>query len=149
MRKTAFLSYTMTTADAGKPGGIVSVGRQFDFLGDVETELMILNDGDESLCLGYDEVTFFDDVYVGDHMSYQGTLLKAGNTSRLCRIQAFKLAASAMRLGVPGAKETDLVWFDEPRLVSEGTVTLVVKKERQRGEQPDGAVKDPWRELGR
>lgn len=147
MRTTAFLSYTMTTADANNPRGVVPIGRQFDFLGDAETELMILHDGDESLCLGYDEVTFFDEVYVGDHMSYHATLLKAGNTSRLCRVQAFKLATPAVRLGIEGAQDTDMVWFDEPRRVSDGTVTLVVKKERQRGEQPDGAVKDPWREL--
>ena len=52
MRKVSYLSYTMTTADANNPDGIVPVGRQFDFIGDVETEEMILVDGDESLCLG-------------------------------------------------------------------------------------------------
>lgn len=147
MRKEVFLSYTMTTADANKVDGVVSVGRQFDFLGDAETELMILRDGDESLCLGYDEIKFYDDVYAGDHMNYHGTLLKEGNTSRLVLVQAFKLATPAARLGIKGAKPTDLVWFDEPRLVSEGTVTMVVRKEKQRGWQPDGTVKDPWRDL--
>ena len=38
-------------------------------------------------------------------------------------------------------------YFEEPKLISEGTVVLVVKKELQRGEQPDSAVIDPWREL--
>lgn len=52
MRKVSYLSYNMTTADANNPDGIVPVGRQFDFIGDVETEEMILVDGDESLCLG-------------------------------------------------------------------------------------------------
>lgn len=147
MRTTCFLSYTMTTADANNQRGVVPIGRQFDFLGDAETELMILCDGDESLCLGYDEVKFFNEVYVGDHMSYHATLLKKGNTSRLCRVQAFKLATPAFRLGVKDAKITDMIWFDEPLLVSDGTVTLVVKKERQRGEQPDGVVKTPWLKL--
>ena len=45
MRTEAFLSYKMTTADANNPEGVIPVGRQFDFIGDVETELMILNDG--------------------------------------------------------------------------------------------------------
>ena len=49
MRKVSFLSYKMTTADANSPDGIVPIGRQFDFIGDVETEQMILNDGDKSL----------------------------------------------------------------------------------------------------
>ena len=66
MRKVSYLSYTMTTADANNPDGIVPVGRQFDFIGDVETEEMILVDGDESLCLGYTGVEVYKDVYVGD-----------------------------------------------------------------------------------
>lgn len=40
-----------------------------------------------------------------------------------------------------------MVWFDEPVLCTEGNVRLVVKKHLQRGEQPDGAVIDPWRHL--
>ena len=64
MRKVSYLSYTMTTADANNPDGIVPVGRQFDFIGDVETEEMILVDGDESLCLGYTGVEVYKDVYV-------------------------------------------------------------------------------------
>ena len=35
MRKVSYLSYNMTTADANNPDGIVPVGRQFDFIGDV------------------------------------------------------------------------------------------------------------------
>ena len=34
MRKTAFLSYNMTTADANDASGIVPISRQFDFIGD-------------------------------------------------------------------------------------------------------------------
>ena len=63
MRKVSYLSYNMTTADANNPDGIVPVGRQFDFIGDVETEEMILVDGDESLCLGYEDVKIYQDVY--------------------------------------------------------------------------------------
>ena len=51
MRKVSYLSYNMTTADANSPDGVVPVGRQFDFIGDVETEEMILVDGDESLSM--------------------------------------------------------------------------------------------------
>ena len=71
MRKVSYLSYNMTTADANNPDGIVPVGRQFDFIGDVETEEMILVDGDESLCLGYEDVKIYQDVYVGDMMEYK------------------------------------------------------------------------------
>lgn len=146
MRTTARLSYKMTTADLSRPDGTIPVGRQFDFIGDVETELMILHDGDESLCLGYENVEFFEDVYVGDEMDYTATLLKAGNTSRTCKIQTFKVATLKQRID-PTAKPWEMVYFDEPKLVAEGIVTLVVKKHLQRGEQPDGIVMDPWFEV--
>ena len=147
MRQITFLSYNMTTADANNPRGVVPVGRQFDFIGDAETELMILNDGDESLCLGYDDFKIFEEVYVGDQLDFKATMLHVGNSARDCLVQTFKVATLASRLGIKDAKETDMVYFDEPKLVSEGKVRLVVKKDRQRGVQPDGTVKDPWRDL--
>lgn len=146
-RKVSYLSYNMTTADAGNPEGLVPFGRQFDFIGDVETEQMILNDGDESLCLGYHEVKIYEDVFVGDMMEYKATMTKVGNTSRDCRIEVYKLATPAFRAGKQNCRPGDMVWFEEPRLCTEGNVRLVVKKQLQRGEQPDGLVKEPWRAL--
>ena len=105
---------------------------------------MILVDGDESLCLGYEDVKIYQDVYVGDMMEYKATLTHIGNTSRDCRIEVFKLATPAYRAGKEDYKPGDMVWFDEPVLCTEGNVRLVVKKHLQRGEQPDGAVIDPW-----
>ena len=43
MRKVSYLSYNMTTADANNPDGIVPVGRQFDFIGDVDRKSTRLN----------------------------------------------------------------------------------------------------------
>lgn len=146
-RKVSYLSYNMTTADASDVDGKIPVGRQFDFIGDVETEQMILNDGDESLCLGYTDVEILEDVYVGDMMEYKATMTHVGNTSRDCLIEVFKLATPAKRAGKKDAKEGEMVWFEQKKLCSKGNVRLVVKKHLQRGNQPDGLVKDPWREL--
>ncbi|EHI55095.1 hypothetical protein HMPREF9333_01715 [Johnsonella ignava ATCC 51276] len=146
-RKKALLSYKMTTADANSPDGVIPFGRQFDFIGDAETELMILNDGDESLCLGYTDVELYEDAYVGDQLDFSAELIKAGNTSRTCRVKTYKVATLASRMGVKDANPGDMYYFDEPKLITEGTVVLVVKKEVQRGEQPFGMVKDPWREV--
>ena len=99
MRKVSYLSYNMTTADANSPDGIVPVGRQFDFIGDVETEEMILVDGDESLCLGYTGVECYEDVYVGDMMEYKATLTNIGNTSRDCRSVQARNTCSKSRKG--------------------------------------------------
>lgn len=144
-RKTSYLSYNMTTADANNQDGLVPFGRQWDFIGDVETEQMILNDGDESLCLGYRDCKIYENAYVGDMMEYKATMVHVGNTSRDCKIEVFKLATPAYRAGKTDYKSGDMVWFDEPVLCTEGMVRLVVKKHLQRGEQPDGLVKDPWR----
>lgn len=147
MRKVSVLSYNMTYADGANQDGLIPVGRQFDFIGDVETEEMILVDGDESLCLGYHNVTCYKDVYVGDMIDFKATLTKVGNTSRDCHIEVFKLATPAFREGKTDCKPGDMIWFDEPVLCTEGDVRLIVKKHLQRGEQPDGAVNDFWRPL--
>lgn len=147
MRDTAVLCYNMTTADAANARGVIPFGRLFDFLGDVETEIVVLYDGDESLCIGYEDVNFYEEVFVGDQLEFHAKLESTGNTSRRISAQTYKLATPASRLGVAGAKDGDMVWFDKPVLVSEGIVTLIVAKDRQRGNQPDGIVKDPWRAL--
>jgi 3-aminobutyryl-CoA ammonia-lyase len=146
MRK-AVLSYNMTSADAVNPRGVVPVGRLFDFLGDAETEVLILYDGDESLCISYEDIEFHEEVYAGDQLEFHAELESAGNTSRRVRAWTYKLATPAVRLNVAGAKEGDMVWFDQPKLVSQSLGTFIVAKERQRGEQPDGTVKNPWRAL--
>lgn len=147
MRKVSILSYNMTTADGANQDGLIPIGRQFDFIGDVETEEMILVDGDESLCLGYHDVSCYKDVYVGDMLDFKATLTNIGNTSRDCRIEVYKLATPAARVGNTECKPGEMVWFDTPILCTEGNVRLIVKKHLQRGEQPDGLVADPWEQL--
>ena len=146
-RKVSYLSYNMTNAYASDNDGIISVGRQFDFIGDVETEQMILNDGDESLCLGYHDVEIYKEVYVGDMMEYKATMTHIGNSARDCKVEVFKLATPAKRAGKENAKDGDMIWFEEPLLCTSGNVRLVVRKHLQRGEQPDGIVQDPWCKL--
>ena len=147
VRKVAELNYNMTTADANNVDGVIPFGRQFDFIGDVETELMILNDGDESLCLGYTDVELYEDAYAGDQLNFRAEMLKVGNTSRTCRISTYKVATPAYRMGIKDAKPGDMYYFDPPKLITEGAVVLVVKKELQRGNQPSGEVINPWREI--
>ena len=147
VRKVAKLNYNMTTADSNSVDGVIPFGRQFDFIGDVETELMILNDGDESLCLGYTDVELYEDAYAGDQLNFRAEMLKVGNTSRTCRISTYKVATPAYRMGIKDTKPGDMYYFDPPKLITEGTVVLVVKKELQRGNQPSGEVINPWREV--
>lgn len=147
MRTTAVLSYNMCTTDSNDPFGIVPVGRLLEFIGDVETEIVILHDGDESLALGYNDVKVYEEVYVGDQIDFKASLIKAGNTSREILMEVFKVATTAERAGKVGAHPQEMVWFDTPKLVMDGKVILIVGKDRQRGTQPDGVVNNPWREL--
>lgn len=147
MRTVSYLSYNLSVADATTDDGVIPIGRQMDFIGDVETEQMILNDGDESLCLGYKNVKSLEPLYAGDMIDVKATLLNAGKSSRDCLIQTYKVATPAERMGIKDAKPGDMYWFDEPKLVTEGNVRLVVRPHLQRGRQPDGIVKDPWREI--
>ena len=154
MRKVSYLSYNMTTADANNP--------------DMVHDYVIYAAHEKTLMERYEKnkekvqreimklLPFLDlrgqwsiDVMqnVGDMMEYKATLTHIGNTSRDCRIEVFKLATPAYRAGKEDYKPGDMVWFDEPVLCTEGNVRLVVKKHLQRGEQPDGAVIDPWRHL--
>ena len=145
----AFRVYEMFMGpfDQTAPWSMESIRGCMKFLDRVWNMQDFLVDGDESLCLGYEDVKIYQDVYVGDMMEYKATLTHIGNTSRDCRIEVFKLATPAYRAGKEDYKPGDMVWFDEPVLCTEGNVRLVVKKHLQRGEQPDGAVIDPWRHL--
>jgi 3-aminobutyryl-CoA ammonia-lyase len=139
----------MTTAEAANPRGVVPVGKLFDFLGDAETEILVLYDGDESLCISYEDVEIYEEVYIGDHLEFHAELESVGNSSRRVRARIYKLATPAARVHSAGAKEGDMIWFDAPKLVFQSVGTFIVTKERQRGAQPDGVVKNPWRTLDR
>ena len=89
----------------------------------------------------------YEDAYVGDQLDFSAELIKTGNTSRTCKVRTYKVATLASRMGIKEAAPGDMYYFDEPKLITEGTVVLVVKKEVQRGEQPYGIVKDPWKEI--
>ncbi len=147
MRTVSFLDRNLSSVDASTADGVVHYGRLFDIAGDAETEVLILNDGDESLALGYPDVEIMEDIYVGDMIQFRASLDKVGNTSRTTSCSVYKLATPARRAGIDDALEGDMVWFEEPRLIATFECILVVKKELQRGIQPDGIVKNPWMEI--
>lgn len=125
-------------------GGVVQPNKHLDIYGDVGTELCVLQDGDESLFLGYEDVEFLAPVYEGDYIEARGRVIKLGNTSRTCEFETYKVATSAKRAGKADAAENDMVVLDPPVLVAKAIGTLVVKKPCQRGVQPEGLVENPW-----
>ena len=127
MRKVSFLSYNMTQADGANPDGLIPVGRQFDFIGDVETEEMILCDGDEGLFCAYDKIEFLAPVYAGDYIEAYGEIEKVGNTSRVMNFEARKVIVSRPDIS-PSAADV----LAEPIVVCRAHGTCVTPKDCQR-----------------
>lgn len=125
-------------------GGVVQPNKHLDIYGDVGTELCVLQDGDESLFAGYEDVQFLSPVYEGDYIEARGRVIKLGNSSRTCEFETYKVATPARRNGKPDAAENDMDILDPPVLVARAIGTLVVKKACQRGVQPEGVVENPW-----
>ena len=62
----------MSAHDAHYGGNLVDGARMLGLFGDVATELLILNDGDEGLFKAYDEVEFMAPVFAGDYIEAVG-----------------------------------------------------------------------------
>lgn len=76
------LKIRMSAHDAHYGGGLVDGARMLQLFGDVATELLIMNDGDEGLFKAYDMVEFMAPVFAGDYIEVEGSITEQGNTSR-------------------------------------------------------------------
>ena len=83
----------MSAHDAHYGGNLVDGARMLGLFGDVATELLILNDGDEGLFKAYDEVEFMAPVFAGDYIEAVGEIVSVGNTSRKMVFEARKVIA--------------------------------------------------------
>ena len=75
------LRVRMSQADAHYAGDLVDGARMLALFGDVATELLISQDGDEGLFVAYDMVEFTAPVYAGDYIEAHGEITKLGNSS--------------------------------------------------------------------
>ncbi|MBE6063787.1 hotdog domain-containing protein [Clostridium cochlearium] len=144
MVREAIHRYRMNPEDAHYLGGVVQPNKHLDIYGDLGTELCVLKDGDESLFLGYDYVEFLAPVYEGDYIECRGKVVKLGNSSRTCEFETYKVATPALRNGKENAAVNDVDVLDPPVLVAKAKGTLIVKKNLQRGDQPEGIIKNKW-----
>ena len=72
----------MGAEDAHYGGNLVDGAHMLHLFGDVATELLIMNDGDEGLFCAYDNVEFLAPVYAGAYIEAEGEIVHIGNTSR-------------------------------------------------------------------
>ena len=89
-KKTSMIRLRMSSQDAHYGGNLVDGAHMLALFGDVATELLIMQDGDEGLFCAYDNVEFLAPVYAGDYIEAVGEITKVGNTSRKMVFEAAK-----------------------------------------------------------
>jgi len=117
----------MSSHDAHYGGNLVDGARMLQLFGDVATELLILNDGDEGLFKAYDSVEFLAPVYAGDYIEAVGEIVQVGNTSRKMVFEARKVIVPR-----PDINDSACDLLEEPIVVCRASGTCVVPKDKKR-----------------
>jgi len=123
----ALIRMRLSAHHAHYGGGLVDGAFIMQLFGDVATELLIRNDGDEGLFRSYDSVDFLAPLYAGDYIEVTGWITNIGNTSRKMEFEAYKVIKSQ-----PKINESAAHLIKDPILVAKATGTCIVLKERQR-----------------
>jgi 3-aminobutyryl-CoA ammonia-lyase len=126
MSKSA-IKLRMSQADAHYGGNLVDGAKMLQLFGDVATELLIMNDGDEGLFAGYEKTEFLAPVYAGDYIVASGEIVKQGNTSRKMIFEARKVISA-----VPEVSDSAAEVLADPIVVCRAVGTCVVPKDKQR-----------------
>ena len=117
----------MSSADAHYGGNLVDGAKIMQLFGDIATELLIRNDGDEGLFVAYDKVEFLAPTYAGDYIEAEGEITSKGNTSRKMQFEAKKVIRT-----LPEINDSAAELLAEPVIVCRASGTCVVPKDKQR-----------------
>jgi 3-aminobutyryl-CoA ammonia-lyase len=117
----------LSQADAHYGGNLVDGAKMLQLFGDVATELLIINDGDEGLFAGYDKTEFLAPVFAGDFVEAVGKIVKVGNSSRQMIFEAYKVVTARPEISDSAAEV-----LAEPILVCRAAGTCVVPPAKQR-----------------
>lgn len=127
MAAKSMIRMRMSAHDAHYGGNLVDGARMLNLFGDVATELLIIQDGDEGLFCAYDNVEFLAPVYAGDYIEAVGEITHVGNTSRKMKFEARKVIAPRTDISDSAADV-----LAEPIVVCRASGTCVVPKQCQR-----------------
>ncbi len=127
MDEKVIIRLRMSSHDAHYGGNLVDGAKMLQLFGDVATELLIRNDGDEGLFAAYDNVEFLAPVFAGDYIEASGKITKIGNTSRKMEFTAYKVIIPRTDISESAAD-----YLKEPVLVCRASGTCVVPKKNQR-----------------
>ena len=112
----------MSAHDAHYGGNLVDGARMLALFGDLATELLIRNDGDEGLFAAYESVEFLAPVYAGDYIEAEGRIVRVGNRSRGMEFEARKVIAARPDLSASAAEV-----LSEPLVVCRARGTCVAR----------------------
>ncbi|MDD3787696.1 MAG: hotdog fold domain-containing protein [Petrimonas sp.] len=125
--KKSLIRVRMSAHDAHYGGNLVDGAKMLQLFGDVATELLIINDGDEGLFVAYDNVEFLAPVYAGDYIEATGEITHIGNSSRKMTFEAKKVIKPRPDISASAADV-----LEEPVVVCRASGTCVVPKSCQR-----------------
>lgn len=114
----ALLRVRLGPSDARYANGLVAGAKAMELFGDLETELALLEGGDEGLCASYDSVEFLARLHVGDFVEARARVVARGNTSRRVEAELYKVLGT----DVDGRAVT----YPEPVLAVRASATIVV-----------------------
>ena len=123
----AMIRVRMSAGDAHYGGNLVDGAKMLQLFGDVATELLIQNDGDEGLFVAYENVEFLAPVYAGEFIEAVGEITKTGNTSRKMKFEARKVISPR-----PDINDSACDVLEEPVVVCRAEGTCVVPKDKMR-----------------
>ena len=121
------LRLRLSAHDAHYGGGLVDGARVLGLFGDVATELLIRNDGDEGLFRAYDSIEFLAPLRAGDFVEVEGELVSLGKTSRKMKFEARKVISPR-----PDLNDSAADVLAEVVVVARATGTCVVPADKQR-----------------
>lgn len=127
MKITSMIRLRMGANDAHYGGNLVDGAKMLQLFGDVATELLIINDGDEGLFVAYDSIEFLAPVYAGDFIEATGEIVSQGNSSRKMVFEAKKVIKPRTDISASAAD-----FLEEPIVVCRASGTCVVPKNCQR-----------------
>jgi len=127
MYDTALIRVRMSSHDAHYGGNLVDGAKMLQLFGDVATELLIRQDGDEGLFKAYDKIEFLAPVYAGDYIEATGEIINVGNSSRRMNFVAKKVIVPRPDIS-PSAADI----LVEPIIVCIASGTCVTPKSCQR-----------------
>ena len=127
MKEQSMIRLRMSSHDAHYGGNLVDGAKMLQLFGDVATELLIIQDGDEGLFCAYDNVEFLAPVYAGDYIEAVGEITNIGNSSRKMTFEARKVIVPRTDISASAADV-----LTEPIVVCKASGTCVVPKNCQR-----------------